>query len=396
MNLNEKTIDDVKQEILDKLNSADDKSAAIMEALEEFTEVKYSQIISEVKAEAEKSESDKDYAQRMNLRPLSKKEKEFYEKFKDIKQAVSTSQIDAIPNSIIDLTLEDIRQTNSLLSHINFAPADVKRWYTASKTGSYAWAKLTAALEEGKDITATFDSIVTDLGKLYILLIIPKSIRDLSLPFVDKYFRAVLKEQEEAGLTYGFLEGNGVEQPIGIYNQIDSVDGTTKKNKPKTINTNITKFTPKGLAPAKKYLTNGGKRSLNKLILICNPADRADYVDPALFDAVGNLVSSYKNIEVIDTPENVQGKAALYVDKTYTMGFSGMNIKDYDQTLALDDADVLIGTGYANGRAIDDNCAYVFDVTKLEEYIPLIQTVVAGTVNTKAESTTTTEQVQGA
>lgn len=375
MNLEEKTMDQLKQEWIQELEQAEDKSAAIMKVMEEYAEAANSNVIAEIKSEAEKSESDRDYAQRMDLRPLSKKEKDFYEKIKDVKQAVTGNQIDIIPNSIIDLTLADIRESNTLLSHINFSPADVKRWYVASKNGSYAWAKLTAALERSKDIAATFESILTELGKFYILIIIPKSIRDLSLPFIDKYFRAVLKEQEEAGLTYGFLEGNGVEQPIGIYNQIDAVDEATKANKPKTLNTNLTCFTPKGLASAKKHLTNDGKRSLSKFILICNPADRADYVDPALFDAQGNMISSYKNLEVIDTPENAKGKAALYLDKTYTMGYSGVKVKDYDQTLALEDADILIGTGYANGRAIDDNCAYVFDVTKLEEYIPVIRTI---------------------
>ena len=216
---------------------------------------------------------------------------------------------------------------------------------------------------------------MTELGKLYILIIIPKSISDLALPFVDKYFRAVLKEQEIDGLTYGFLNGEGVEQPIGIYKQIGAVDGSSKKNKDKDLNSDITNFTPKGLAAMKKYLTNDGKRSLKNIILICNPADRADYVDPAVYDDEGKLISSMKNLTIIDTPENAQGKAIFYLDKTYTMGYSGMKVNNYKETLALEDADVLIGTAYANGRAIDDKCAYAFDVTKLEEYIPRVSVV---------------------
>ena len=381
MNLEEK---DLRQEIIESLENAEDKSTAIYDALEKLTEVKYQSLINDLKAQAVQAETDKEYAKTLGLRTLSKKEKEFYEKFKDIKQAVTGNQIDYIPTSIIDITLADLRRESELLSHINFAPGDVKRWYTATKTGSYAWAKLTAAIEKGKDITANFKSLITDLGKLYILIIVPKSVADLSLPFVDKFFREVLKEQEEAGLVYGFLNGNGVEQPIGIYKQIGSVNSETQEHNDKTVNTDIINFTPKGLAGAKKTLTNGGKRSLNKLILVCNPEDRADYVDPALYDDEGKLISSFKNLEVIDTPENVKGKAALYLDKTYTMGYSGLKVKNYDQTLALEDADVLIGTAYANGRAIDDKCAYVFDVTKLVEYIKRVSVV---------NSTATAEEV---
>lgn len=375
MNLEEKNINQLKEEIKEMLEKADDKSAAIIEAFEKYSEVKYQSLIQKLKTESEQAESDKEYAKTLGLRNLSKEEKDFYEKLKEANQAVTSDQIDVIPTSIIDITLANIKEKGSILSHINFAPGDVKRWYTAEKTGSYSWAKLTAAIAKAKDISATFKSIVTDLGKLYILIIVPKSIRELSLPFVDKFFTAVLEEQEELGLTAGFLNGTGVEQPIGIYKQISSVDSSTQEHKDKEVNVDIVNFSPKGLASAKKTLTNKGNRSLNKLILICNPEDRADYVDPALYNAEGRLISSFKNLEIIDTPENKKGKAALYLDNTYTMGYSGMSVKNYDQTLALDDADVLIGTGYANGRAIDDNCAYVFDVTKLEEYVEKVSVI---------------------
>ena len=49
-------------------------------------------------------------------------------------------------------------------------------------------------------------------------------------------------------------------------------------------------------------------------------------------------------------------------------------MNEYDQTKAMDDADLIIGKAYANGRAVDDNCAVVFDITKLEEYIPVVLT----------------------
>ena len=52
------------------------------------------------------------------------------------------------------------------------------------------------------------------------------------------------------------------------------------------------------------------------------------------------FISSYKNIEVITSVKNPQGKAALVLPKRYTMGFSGFKVKKYDQTLALKNADL--------------------------------------------------------
>ena len=61
------------------------------------------------------------------------------------------------------------------------------------------------------------------------------------------------------------------------------------------------------------------------------------------------------------------------------MGVSGVRFDEYDQTKAMEDANLVIGKCYANGRADDDNCAVVFDVTKLEEYVlPVTQVTAPG------------------
>ena len=44
-------------------------------------------------------------------------------------------------------------------------------------------------------------------------LVIPKAIRELALPFVDKYFMAVLNEVAYKGLVKGYLNGNGKDAP---------------------------------------------------------------------------------------------------------------------------------------------------------------------------------------
>ena len=72
----------------------------------------------------------------------------------------------------------------------------------------------------------------------------------------------------------------------------------------------------------------------------------------------------------------------------YTMGASGVELNTYDQTKAMDDADVIVGKCYANGRAVDDECAVVFDITKLEEYVLPVQQVTVPQTITQAEEPT--------
>lgn len=377
MKVNETKMKQAQEEALKILQETEDKSQAVVEAMDKIVTAQYEDLINEIQEQAVRAESDSAYAKSLGLRVLSKEEKKFYEALKDVKQAITANQIDILPNTIIDVTLEDAKKESGILNDVNFAPADVKRWIVAEKTGTYSWGALTAAITG--ELSATFDTLNIEVSKLSVYLIIPKAIRDLALPFVDRYFTAILKEALNDGLEFGYLQGTGKNMPIGIYKQIgtSNQDGT---HADKVVN-ELKTFTPKGLATAKKYLSKNGKRTFDRLVLICHPNDEADYVAPAIYDREGRLVSSYKNLTVKASANNPQGKAALVIPKKYTMGLSNFGIKEYDQTQALEDADVVIGKAYANGRATDDNTAFVFDVTKLEEYIPAVSVV--GTVSTE-------------
>ncbi len=372
MKINETKMKQAQEEALKILQDSEDKSQAIVDAVEKIASVQYEDIITEIQEQAVRAESDTAYAKSLGLRTLSKEESKFYEALKDVKQAITAKQIDIIPNSIVDVTLENIKKESGILNDVNFAPANVKNWISAEKGGTYQWGPLTGALNS--ELSATIKSLDIEVNKLSVILIIPKAISDLALPFVDKYFTAILKETLNDGLEFGYLQGTGKEQPIGIYKKIEETNGDST-HKDKTADTTLTRFTPKGLATAKKYLSKNGLRTFDRLVLYCHPNDEADYVAPAIYDDEGKLVSSYKNLVVKPSANNPQGKAALVIPNKYTMGLSNFGIKEYDQTKALDDADVVIGKGYANGRAIDDNTAFVFDVTKLEEYVKPVRVV---------------------
>lgn len=360
-----------QKEALELLENAENKSEAILQVIQMAQEAKHEEIINELKEEQERAKSDEQFAKSLNLRILNSKEKEFYQKLQDMsKQEITFKQGDVIPTSIIDRTLEDIQKESKIMDLVNFAPANVSKWIVGSYTGVASWHGLTEELKG--QLEGGIDSLNIELADLDAYIVIPKALSDLALPFVDKFFMAVLKEALLLGIEDGFCNGNGKDEPIGVYKQINASEeaGT---HKDKDVHTDLTSFKPKAMAGAKKYLSKDGKRTIDKIYILCNPNDEADYVSPAIYDERGNLIASYKNMEVVTTSKNPQGKAALILPKKYTMGFSGFKVKKYDQTLALKNADLLVGNVYANGRADDDNVAYVFDVTKLEEYIPTVK-----------------------
>jgi hypothetical protein len=373
-------IEGLRQEVKDKVKQlldnapADQKADAIMQSIEMIEEAAHADLIQQVVAEAERASHDAEFKKQLGLRNLSQEEKKFYEGFKDIKQSITANQIDIIPTEIIDRTLDDVKKASPILKLVNMAPANVKKWIVASHSGTAVWGMLTDAIKG--ELSAEVTALNIEIHMLSAYLVIPKAIRELSLEFVDRYFMAILSEAMQDGLVKGYLDGDGKTGPIGIFRQIGTTNGDGTQ-KAKTVSTKIAKFSPKGLAEVRKTLTNDGKRVVSKLYLICNPADEAEYVDPCMYGEAltgGYVNKSFIEIEKIVDANCPKGKAAFTIEGYYTMGTTGVRVNEYDQTKAMENADLIIATCFANGRAVDDNVAVVFDVTKLEEYVlPITQ-----------------------
>lgn len=371
---------ELQQKIVKMLDDAkpEEKSEAIYEAAAMIAAEKHKGLIEELTRQNAQAAADEDYRKALGLRKLSKEEETFYERFKDIKQSITASQIDIIPTSIIDRTLDDIKKKSDILSLVAFAPADVKKWIVASHSGKAVWGGITDAITG--ELSAEISALNIEQHKMTALIIIPKSIRDLALPFVDRYFMAVMEEALQDGFISGYLKGDGKTGPIGIMNKIESfkTDGTAAA---KTVIQTVKKFSPKGLAEVRKTLSNDGKRVITELHLICNPMDEAEYVDPALYGEA--LTGGYKDTSFMPIKKHPEancpkGKAIFTIPNAYVMGATAFRINEYKETKAMDDMDLVIGKCYANGRAIDDNCAVVFDVTKLEEYVLPVTQVTNG------------------
>lgn len=370
---------ELQQKVKELLDGAEDKSTAIYEAAEMIINAKHDTLIKELVEQNARAAADESYRKSLGLHTLSKEENEFYEKVKGgVYQAITAKQIDIMPTSIIERTLEDVKKASDILTLVNFAPADVKHWITGEHSGKAAWGtELTSEITG--ELSATIKGIDLEQHKLTVYMVIPKAISDLALPFVDKYFRAILAEAMQDGLVEGYLNGNGKTGPVGITKKLETFTSTGTAQDKTKLNT-IKKFSPKGLKEVRKTLSNKGKRRVTELHLICNPLDEAEYVDPCLYGEA--LTGGYRNTSFMPIVKHVdancpEGTGIFTLKGVYTMGMSGVRFDEYDQTKAMEDANLVIGKCYANGRADDDNCAVVFDITKLEEYVLPVNQVTA-------------------
>lgn len=371
---------ETKNKIINMLEQAEDKSAAITDAMEMIVSESQQALVDRIVAESRKAEQDAEYKKSLGLRNLSENEKKFYEMLQaGAKMAVTADQIDILPVETIDRVLEDVRTEYPILNNglINFAPANVKHWLTGSKTGGAVWGALTSVLSNSAELSSTIVGLNIEVSKMYAYCIIPKAIRDLEIGYVDRYFRAILQEAMYDGIVSGYLNGDGKVSPIGILRKIASVesDGT---HTAKTAVSTLTGFSPLQLAPVLTALSKSGKRAVNALYVIARPTDVYQYVNPALYgDSItgGYVTKSFLPVTVIEEPNMPENKAVITIAGAYTMGFSGLKVDEYKETKALDDADLLIAKVYGNGRADDDNTAYVFTPAKLIPYIPQVESV---------------------
>ena len=360
---------ELQAQIVKDINEAEDKGLAIAEGMEKIAGAMHADVIEKVLKEAEADKVN----ERKGFRPLSENEKKFYSVLKGgAKQAVTADQIDIIPVETVDWTLNEVKQASPILNLVNFAPANVKKWLVASKTGAAVWGNLTGTLTA--ELTATITATNMDVFKLHAFCVIPKAIRDLEIGYVDRYFTAILAEAMQDGAVSGYLNGDGKTAPIGITKKIAEVN-TGGDHKAKTTISTITGFSPKQMAPVLATLSHGGLRPVNKVYLLCNPLDRYQYVNPALYGESftgGYVTKSFLDLEVIEDANVTQGKGIFTMAGLYTMGFQGVQVTEYKETKAIEDADLIIAKVYGNGRAVDDDAAVVFDITKLEEYVPTV------------------------
>ena len=138
---------ELQKKVVTMLNEAEDKSEAIYQAAVMIAEEQHKHLIGELVEENARAAADEDYRKKLGLRVLTKEETSFYEKFKDIKQAITAEQIDILPTSIIDRTLDDIKKSSDILSLVQMAPADVKKWIVAEHSGKAVWGNLTGAVQ---------------------------------------------------------------------------------------------------------------------------------------------------------------------------------------------------------------------------------------------------------
>ncbi len=314
------------------------------------------------------------------VRQLTQQETAFYTKFieaaksPDYKNSIQNLDV-AIPATIIDSVLEDVRKAHPLLEKINFINAGLFTKYTYNKSGkpTIVWGAINSAITN--ELSADIGVIDMTLCKLSAFIYVPMDMLDYGPQWVDRFVRELLAEYIAIGSESAIVSGDGKETFIGMTKDISSSASVQGGKYPDKTPVAITEITPASiggvLATIAKNI-DGTARPLSDLIFVVNPFDYFNKVMPAT--TVRAADGTYRNdvlpypMTIIQSEAIEAGKAVIGLPKRYVAGV-GINkdgkIEYSDEYKFLEDQRTYKVKMHGNGRALDENAFVLLDISGL-------------------------------
>lgn len=370
------------EKVISATKSGDEAEAK--EGLEAFYEAIYNNIKSDFDAFQE-SQDERVLAQR-GYRQLTSEEKKFYEalaknvKASDSKQAfLGDIPGGAMPTTIIEDVFKNLKKEHALLSKIDAQYVGyLTKWILSDHSSQKAvWGKITDAIV--KEITSGLKEVDVTQNKLTAFVRISQGIVEMGPAFIDAYVRTVLGEALAVGLEDGIINGTGVKEPIGMIRDIhEGVSFNTETGYPAKEAVKVSSFRPKEYGSILSRLAKtekGNSRSFDSVLMICNMTDYLTKVMPATtaINAEGTYVKDIFPFatDVVTSSVVEEGKAIIGIPKEYAL-LLGSNINGTisysDEAEFLEDNRLYKIKLYAEGRAYDNTCFIVIDISKLEEF----------------------------
>lgn len=358
--------------------------------------------IIEQEFEQYKGTGDMDVLQSRGLRKLTSEETDWYQKFigavkTGAKQEI-TNLTAAMPVTVIDRVIEDMKKNHPLLNEINIQDAAgaqklvMNGVQMASKLGG--WGKITGAIS--KELKGEIKTIDVTVAKYTAYFIIPKDFVKFNFTFapmwVDQYIRIILSESIAFGLEKTIISGDGSDQFVGMIMDTSSTsEGRYSAKSAKAISNFDEDYA--GVVAALAKDANGDDRLVPEVLLVVNPQDyikKIRRIQNTLVYGTGaiDLINNTYPTKVVQSSMIDEGKAAAGIARNYFAAINGGTsgiIEFDDSNQFLEDNRVYTTRVYGNGRPIDNTSFAYLDISAVEApALPVL--IKGGTVTTKTTS----------
>lgn len=362
------TNEELKTKMQEAVESGDNEKQ--VEALTELMQYIAQETTMEVTKTMRQTNNDNMIMTSRGAKLLTSEEIKYYNKLSEaMKTNQSISNIDVVmPTTVIDRIFEDLEAQHPLLSKINFQNV-TGMVEIIVRTGDVTpawWGKLTDEIK--KELESGFEKKPVNLYKLSAFLPICKAHLDLGPAWLDSFIRRFIVEALSLGLEAGIVTGTGKDQPIGMNRDLE---GAVKEGVyPEKAVIAIKDLSPETMGALAAELTNEGKRSVTKLLMIVNPIDYLTKIFPAttVLNANGTYVNNVLPFptDVVQCAEVATGKAIVGLASKYFMGLgSTKKIENSDEYHFLEDERVYIGKLYGNGFPVDNGSFLNVDISAI-------------------------------
>lgn len=305
-------------------------------------------------------------AKRANRFQLTSDEKKFFAEAVE-KQTVEGLD-EVFPKTIIETIMEDLSQEHPILSEIDtrYTEAAIKYIYADHAEATAFWTEIPADIRQ--ILIGSFKSLDMNVAKLSGFIALPKGYFKLGPNWLAQYVTTFLREVMSATLEDAVINGDGNLKPIGMMRRLS---GSTDGVYPEKTAVPVTELTPMSLGGPRALLAQ--EKMLNgQISFVANPVTLETKINPNLFFK-NEIDGSWKKLplpngeKIVPSYAVPEGRAVIGNLKNYLLAVAGdVEIKKYEETLAIEDMDLFIAKMFSNGLAKNPNAFVVLDVSGIE------------------------------
>lgn len=308
-------------------------------------------------------------AERGLRRAMTSGEKKFFA------EAVQKKKIDGLDTTFPETIIEDIYrnlvENHPIISLVDVQHGTVKTKFVygdSTKKRAF-WGTIPADIKQ--ILVEAFKELDISASKLSGFVAVPKGYYELGPAWLANYVVTFLQEVMAASLEEAIVNGDGDKKPLGMTRKLS---GDTSGKYPEKDKVTLADFKPKSLAVIRSALAKA-KTDNGEVVALVNPTTYWAKVFPAL--AFQNQQGQWVNT-LLPTGERIVPTHAVPEDtlvfgvmKNYLLVVADdIEIKKYEETLAIEDLDLHIAKFFGKGIPKNENAYFVADISTMEGATP--------------------------
>ena len=308
-------------------------------------------------------------AERGLRRSMTTAEKQFFA------EAVEKKKIDGLdklfPETIIEDIYRNLVENHPIISLIDVQQGSVKsKFIYGDSTKKRAfWGNIPENIKQ--ILLDGFKELDISASKLSSFIAVPKGYYELGPAWLANYVVTFLQEVMTATLEEAIVSGDGDKKPLGMTRKLS---GDTGGKYPEKTKVTLADFKPASLAVIRSALAKA-KTDNGEVVALINPTTYWAKAFPALAfqNQQGQWVNSLlpTGEKIIPTHAVPEDTIVFGVLKNYLLVVaSNVEIKKYDQTLAIEDMDLHIARFFGKGIPKNENAFFVADISTMSGATP--------------------------